>query len=106
MFQVVLFFYSVYLFLYTHLSYLISSLFYNFTIIFVFILDISYNAIQKTTRPELLSKTKVIRPRRKLVEALIRKLTKAISFKDKKPVLNSQEKGCDYLKFANISYDC
>ena len=53
------------------------------------------HAIQKTTRRELLLKTKNLRPcseRRKLV------MTEAIIIIDKKkPVLNSQEEGCDRL---------
>ena len=51
-------------------------------------------AVQKTTRRELLSKTKMLRSyseRRKLV------LTATILCKDKKPVLNSQEERCDRL---------
>ena len=52
------------------------------------------HTIRKTTRRELLSKTKILRPcseRRKLV------MTEAILIKDKKPDLNSQEEGSDRL---------
>ena len=52
------------------------------------------HAIRKTTRRQLLSKRKILRPcgeRSKLV------MTEVVLIKDKKPVLNSQEEGYDHL---------